>query len=137
MVQFQLKSIFVVTLLAATFLCAFRFWHTDAPQTSPAGYNRAMNWPTVAINKSVDDLLVFRHHPGTDSGVEVERVTNGRIKWVIFANRFGVMEHSQYDHSASISINGNSFQIDSHGSAGDFREIRQLHDGSLISRQLK
>ena len=138
MIQYRLRSIFLITfIVAASCVCLLRFWPiAEVPETSPAGWSRAMPWPCVFVGKGTNDRLIVRHEQYCDSGVEVERVKNGRIRWTVYAEPLGV-DHSQYSHSARVTVTGRHFEIYSRGSSGTFREIRLLRDGSLVSRRLE
>ena len=136
MFRFRLSWLFVVTLLAAivlTYLSQYVLINPRPLSQFPEidGVFAAAEYIDVDVN--ADDRLFVRYGRTSVSGVEVERVINGKTKWMIFADSLRV-EHSKYNHEVFVSIEGNEFRINSRGSSGNFHELRDLKSGKLIKR---
>ncbi len=84
------------------------------------------------------DSVVFHFHRIADSGVNVIRFdpSSGNEKWTTFCAGLGVM-HSQYLHSAKITVEDDKIRVTSEGSSGTFVEILDLKTGRQLNRTRK
>ena len=84
------------------------------------------------------DSVVFHFHRIADSGVNVIRFdpSSGNEKWTTFLHGLGVM-HSQYLHSAKITVEDDKIRVTSEGSSGTFVEILDLKTGRQLNRTRK
>ena len=91
---------------------------------------------SITIGGDANDKLLIRYDRHCDSGVEVERVTRKRSRWVIYSIPHGV-EHSKYNHKVTATVTGNIIQLRSQGSYSTVHEQRELKSGDLIRRSIK
>jgi hypothetical protein len=87
----------------------------------------------MCIDLGKADRLRIRYGSISDSGVKLERVTNGNTAWRVYAKPLGVA-HPQYRHAVHVRIDGSEINIDSRASGGNFHERRRLDTGELIKR---
>lgn len=89
------------------------------------------------VDLNSNDRIYFRYGTIFDSGVEIERVKNGRTAWIVFMERLGV-GHSEYSHSVHLDLDDweatGNFEVVSDGSYGRVCENRSINTGDLNSR---
>ena len=89
------------------------------------------------VDLACNDRLFLRFRAMEDSGVEIERVKNGRTVWIAYMDPLYVA-HSAYSHDAFVRIDNwkttRKIEIISIGSCGRITEIRNVDTGDLISR---
>lgn len=85
------------------------------------------------IDLGDNDWLLLRYMPIVDSGVEIERVTDGEVVWRVHADGLGVA-HSRYKHDIRAEVEDGQLILNSYGSAGTFMERRDLVTGALLER---
>ena len=80
------------------------------------------------------DRLYIRYQSISDSGIELERITDGKIVWRVQSEPLGVA-HSKYGHEVVVCIDGSMMNIvDRNIFGGSFCERRRLDTGELIER---
>lgn len=90
------------------------------------------------LNVKTNDRLFVRYGPISDSGVELERVLDGKVLWRKHVEPLGV-EHSKYRHEVFVSIDGlspDTIRVISIGEKAIY-ESRSLTDGRQLSRKIK
>jgi len=80
------------------------------------------------------DVLFFRYGPISDSGVELERASDGKTLWRVHVDHLGVA-HSKYRHDVKVRVEGDRIVVDSVG-ARRIHEVRDLATGRRISREI-
>lgn len=85
------------------------------------------------IDLGENDRLLLRYICCADSGVGIERVTDGTVVWRVHAASLGVA-HNEYQHDIRAAIEDSQLVFTSYGSAGTFSERRDLATGELIER---
>jgi len=81
-----------------------------------------------------NDRLYLRYGPISDSGVEIERIKDGKLLWRVHMQYLGV-DHSKYSHSIHTRIREGKVMITSKG-AGMVFEKRDLRTGQLLLRKI-
>ncbi len=87
------------------------------------------------------DELHMRYSSFFDSGVELERVVNGKTAWVAFMKPLNT-EHTDYSHTVRLESHENEWkesgeiEIRSMGSYGTILERRDLRTGKLLDRSV-
>jgi len=92
----------------------------------------------IDLNLKTHDRLFVRYDTIADSGVELERVIDGKVLWRKHVEPLGV-EHSKYRHEVHVSIDSftpDTIRVTSIGESIIF-EARALSDGQKISREIK
>lgn len=92
----------------------------------------------IDLNLKTHDRLFIRYGPMSDSGVELERVIDGKVLWRKHVEPLGV-EHSKYRHEVHVSIDRltpDTIRVTSIGKSIIY-EARALSDGRKISREIK
>ena len=87
----------------------------------------------IHVDSATNDRLYFRYGRISDSGVELERVVNGKTKWLVYVDPLGV-NHNKYRHEVFVTIENNEILINSRASGGSFFQRLKLSDGSPIDR---
>jgi len=80
------------------------------------------------------DVLFFRYGPISDSGVELERTSDGKTLWRVHVEHLGVA-HSMYRHDVKVRVEGDRIVVNSVG-ARRIHEVRDLATGRRISREI-
>ena len=133
--QYRLWTLFVAIFLVALATIVIK-QYLMAPSQIESQYElvdgSSLGGQFLDITKV--DRLYIRYGKFTDSGVEIERITNGTQKWLVFAAPLGV-SHSQYIHTVSATIDNGVISLFSKGSlGGHFLERRDLKTGKLLER---
>jgi hypothetical protein len=80
------------------------------------------------------DRLYLRYGPIRDSGVELERIVDGKVLWRVHFEPLGVI-HSKYNHSVNARIDDGKVLVTSIGARRIF-ESRDLKTGRLLLRNV-
>ncbi|XAM01429.1 hypothetical protein OT109_08540 [Phycisphaeraceae bacterium D3-23] len=113
-----------------------------ADDAAPAPPDLAEVWLTPVDGRTIrgeyidlgeGDRLLLRYVPSADSGIEIERVTDGEVVWRVRAMPLGV-RHTQYKHEIYAHVAEGQLVLLSDGTSGTFNERRELETGELIER---
>ncbi len=85
------------------------------------------------IDLAENDTIFARFSAIADSGIEVERVTGGKVVWRTYCKPLGVA-HSIYMQQVQVRRSGKHLIIRSDASGGVFSERLDIADGKLVSR---
>ena len=88
----------------------------------------------VEIEGPVPGILYYRWGPASDSGVELERRSDGTVVWRVHVQPLGVA-HSKYSHRVRVRVEGDRVIVESIG-ARCILEVRDLATGRRISREV-
>jgi hypothetical protein len=98
------------------------------------------------------DAVVYRYGPISDSGVELERTTDGKVAWRVYVEPLGI-EHSKYRHEVTVRVEGERVDPAARGAGALARstppritvesvgarrivEVRDLATGRQVSREV-
>ena len=137
--QYRLLWLFLITLVSAIAVaCVSQY----APAPKLRESNLSVADGIVVVGEYIDlaresnDKLYFRYCTFSDSGVELERQTNGKTRWIQHCEGLGV-EHFGYQHQVSVVVDGDKVLVYSKGSAGLIFEERDLANGNVKTRSIK
>jgi outer membrane protein assembly factor BamB len=84
-----------------------------------------------------DDLVAFLYGRISDSGVQVIRFTpsTGRVTWRTACRGLGV-EHSEYQHRATVALVENQLRVASRASGGASDEVLDVKTGRQLKRSV-
>ena len=134
--RFRLASLFLIVFLGAlgSFYLANYVFVPKVRQSSFGdvdGVFAAAEY--IHVDSASNDRLYFRYGRISDSGVELERIVNGKQKWLVHVDPLGVI-HSKYRHEVHVTIENNEIRVNSRASGGSFYQRLNLSDGSTIDR---
>ena len=134
MPRFRLVWLFALTALAAVIFSYLGHFVFD------------QKWPdskfpnidgTLAVAQYIDvgdgDQLFIRYGAISESGVELERVVNGKTRWRVFSPPLGD-PNAKCQHDVHVGVIGDQVRISSRAAGNHFYEQRELKSGKLISR---
>jgi hypothetical protein len=133
-----------VTLLACTLLVATLFGcsHAASRTAGPIEDSWFPNVDGVFVKAEYIDLntnhterLYIRYGPISDSGVELEKTTNGVVLWRVHVKPIGGLTYSKYSNDVDARIWTDQIWVTSTGAKQIF-EVRSLKNGSFISRKV-
>lgn len=134
--QFRLGWLFFAVLCGAL-LSLYLTNYVFVPEAPKSDFEKIDGVFAVAeyihVDAPANDRLYFRYHRYADMGVELERVANGKTKWLVHVEPLGVF-HSKYKHAVRVTIKGDEIRVRSKGSSGSFYERLNLSNGSSIQR---
>ena len=136
--RFRLIWLFLLVLVGAvvSFYLATYVFVIEIPKSRFATDEPSVVNSFTEIGGKGSERLSFRYGEFWDSGVEVDRVKNGKVVWRAFVEPLGV-EHSKYLHQATVSVEGNFVKIHSEGSSGSIIEQRDIKTGRVLKRTYK
>jgi hypothetical protein len=90
----------------------------------------------IDLNTNNTERLYIRYGPIWDSGVELEKTTNGAVLWRVHVQPVGGLSYSKYYNDVRVWIWDDQISVTSIGAKSIF-EVRSLKTGASISREVR
>lgn len=91
----------------------------------------------IAIGGARPSRLYYRYLVDSDSGVELERVSDGAVVWRVHVEPMNIVAGwSGYRNNVDVRIDGARVVVEVRGAGGRLVEVRDLVTGRQISREI-